>query len=40
MNDDNFIIEGLVGIVVKKKYEDDKCNKELDTTALNISRII
>ncbi len=36
---DDFIIEGLVGIVVKKKYEHDKCNKELDTAALNISRL-
>ena len=36
-DDDNFIIEGLVGIVVKKKYDHDKCNKELDTAALNIS---
>ena len=37
--DDNFIIEGLAGIVVKKKYDDNKCNKELDTTALNISEL-
>ena len=37
--DDNFIIEGLVGIVVKKKYDDDKCNKELDTVALDISEL-
>jgi len=36
-NDDNFKIEGLVGIVVKKKYDDVKCNKELDSAALNIS---
>ena len=36
-DDDNFTIEGLVGIVVKKKYDDVKCNKELDSTALNIS---
>ena len=36
-DDDNFIIEGLVGIVVKKKYDDVKCNDELDSTALNIS---
>ena len=38
-DDDNFIIEGLVGIVVKKKYDDNKCNKELDTAALDISKL-
>ena len=27
-DDDNFTIEGLVGIVVKKKYDDAECNKE------------
>ncbi len=37
--DEDFIIEGLVGIVIKKKYEDDKCNKELDNTALKISEL-
>ena len=37
--DEDFIIEGLVGIVVKKKYEDDKCNKQLDNTALKISEL-
>ena len=36
-DDDNFKIEGLVGIVVKKKYDDVKCNEELDSAALNIS---
>ena len=36
-DDDNFIIEGLVGIVVKKKYDDVKCNEELDSAALDIS---
>ncbi len=36
---DNFIIEGLVGIVVKKKYDDGKCNKELDAAALDISEL-
>ena len=36
-DDDNFTIEGLVGIVVKKKYDDAECNKELDSAALNIS---
>jgi len=38
-DDDNFTIEGLAGIVVKKKYDDDKCNKELDTAALDISEL-
>ena len=38
-DDDNFIIEGLAGILVKKKYDDDKCNKELDTLALDISEL-
>jgi hypothetical protein len=38
-DDDGFIIEGLVGIIVKKKYDDDKCNKELDTAALDISEL-
>ena len=36
-DDDNFKIEGIVGIVVKKKYDDVKCNEELDSSALNIS---
>ena len=38
-DDDNFIIEGLAGILVKKKYDNDKCNKELDTVALDISEL-
>ena len=38
-DDDNFTIEGLVGIVVKKKYDDAECNKELDSAALNISAL-
>jgi len=38
-DDYNFIIEGLVGIVVKKKYDDGKCNEELDAEALNISKL-
>tara|TARA_B100001750_G_scaffold219670_1_gene206725 strand:- start:164 stop:790 length:627 start_codon:yes stop_codon:yes gene_type:complete len=38
-DDDNFIIEGLAGILVKKKYDDYKCNKELDTVALDISEL-
>ena len=28
-DDDDFIIEGLVGIIVKKNYEDIKCNKRI-----------
>jgi|TARA_B100001540_G_scaffold308690_1_gene323757 hypothetical protein len=36
--DYNYIIEGLAGIVVKKNYEEDKCNKQLDSTALNLSK--
>ena len=38
-DDDNFKIEGLVGILVKKKYNDGKCNNELDTATLNISKL-
>ena len=38
-HDDNFIIKGLVGIVVKKKYDHNKCNKELDAVALDISKL-
>ena len=38
-DDDNFIIEGLSGILVKKKYDDDKCNKELDNVPLDISEL-
>ena len=37
--DDNFTIEGLAGILVKKKYNDVKCNKELDATTLDISEL-
>ena len=37
--DYNYIIEGLVGIVVKKNYEEDKCNKQLDSTTLNLSKL-
>ena len=38
-DDDNFTIEGLVGIVIKKKYDNNKCNRELDVAALNISEL-
>tara|TARA_Y100000816_G_scaffold51792_1_gene33208 strand:- start:703 stop:1329 length:627 start_codon:yes stop_codon:yes gene_type:complete len=37
--DYNYIIEGLAGIVVKKNYEEDKCNKQLDSTTLNLSKL-
>ena len=37
--DDNFIIEGLVGIVEKKNYDKKKCNKDFNTLALDISRL-
>ena len=38
-DDDNFIIEGLAGILVKKKYDDNKCNNEIDAVALDISKL-
>ncbi len=38
-DDVKFIIEGLVGIVEKKNYEDVKCNKQLDDTAFSISEL-
>jgi len=38
-DDEDFIIVGLAGIVEKKNYDDKKCNKELDTAALNISEL-
>ena len=38
-NDENFTIVGLVGIVIKKDYDDDQCNKELDNSSLSISKI-
>ena len=37
--DDNFTIEGLVGIIEKRNYDNKKCNNELDTAALNISKL-
>ena len=36
-DDDNFKIEGLVGILEKRNYDNEKCNEELDFAALNIS---
>ena len=38
-DDDNFTIEGLVGILVKKNYDSKECNKELDTKALDFSKL-
>ena len=38
-DDDNFTIEGLVGILVKKNYDNRKCNKQLNTTALDLSKL-
>ena len=36
-NDYNFVIEGLVGVVVKKNYNNGKCNEELDAATLDVS---
>ena len=36
-DDDNFIIEALVGGLEKKNYNNKECNSKLDATALNIS---
>jgi len=38
-NDDYFKILGIVGIIVKKKYINEECNYQLDTAALEISKI-
>ena len=38
-DDDKFKIEGLVGIIVKKNYDEIECNEELDSAALNISEL-
>ena len=37
-DDDNFIIEGLVGGLEKKNYDNKECNNKLDITALDISK--
>ena len=37
-DDDNFIIEGLVGGLEKSNYDNKECNNKLDVTALNISK--
>ena len=38
-DDDNFIIEGLVGGLEKDNYDNKECNNKLDTVALNISEL-
>jgi hypothetical protein len=38
-NDDNFSIEGLIGIVKKNNYDDKKCNNQLNSIALDISKL-
>ncbi len=38
-DDDNFTIEGLVGILVIKNYDNKKCNKKLNTVALEMSEL-
>ena len=38
-NDDYFKILGIAGIIVKNKYDSKECNNQLDTAALEISRI-
>ena len=38
-DDNNFIIEGLVGGLEKSNYDNKECNKKLDVVALNISKL-
>jgi hypothetical protein len=38
-DDDNFILEGLVGGLEKKNYDNKECNNKLDTVALDISEL-
>ena len=38
-DDDNFIIEALVGGLEKTNYDNKKCNNKLDVVALNISEL-
>ena len=38
-DDNNFIIEGLVGGLEKTNFDINKCNNKLDVTALNISML-
>ena len=37
--DDNFIIEALVGVLDKSNYDNKECNNKLNSTALNISEL-
>jgi len=39
-DDNNFIIEGLVGGLEKSNYDIKECNNKLDVTALNISKLL
>jgi len=38
-DDDNFIIEGLVGGLEKSNYDNKECNNKLDVATLNISKL-
>ena len=38
-DDDNFTIEGLVGVLVKKNYDNNKCNNELDNATVEIAEL-
>ena len=38
-DDSNFIIEGLIAIIVKKNYDNKECNKELDSKSTNILKL-
>ena len=38
-NDDNFIIEGLVGGIEKTNYDNKECSNKLNLVALNISEL-
>ena len=38
-DDNNFIIEALVGGIEKKNYDNKECNQKLDTTSSNISKL-
>ena len=38
-DDNNFIIEGLVGGLEKSNYDNKECNNKLDAVALNISEL-
>ena len=38
-DDNNFIIEGVVGGLEKSNYDNKECNNEIDTIALDISKL-